>query len=55
MRRNALTVAGRFSDAGAAEWIWRSLARGDAIDARFEDLAPKSRPDLSHLLVAERI
>jgi hypothetical protein len=55
MRRNALAVAGRFSDAGAAEWIWRSLARGDAIDARFEDLAPKSRPDLSHLLVAERV
>jgi hypothetical protein len=54
MRRNALAVAGRFTDAGSGEWIWRSLAHGDAIDTRYEDLAPKIKPDLSHLLVAER-
>lgn len=39
MRKRALAVAGRFTDAGAGEWIWRSLARGRAMDARYEDLA----------------
>jgi hypothetical protein len=55
MRRNALVVAARFSDAGAGEWIWRSLAHGAAIDERFENLAPKMKPDLSHLLFARRV
>jgi hypothetical protein len=40
MRRRALVASGRFSDAGAAEWIWQSLARGQPIDLRYEDLVP---------------
>jgi hypothetical protein len=50
MRRKALVLAGRFTDVGAAEWIWQSLARGEPIDGRYEDLMPPKRPDLSHLL-----
>jgi FkbM family methyltransferase len=52
MRRRALAVAGRFSDAGAREWIWESLARGEAADRRYEDLLPAEPPELSHLLAA---
>jgi hypothetical protein len=40
MRQRALVASGRFSDAGAAEWIWQSLARGQPIDLRYEDLVP---------------
>jgi hypothetical protein len=54
MRRKALTLAGRFTDVGAAEWIWQSLARGEPIDGRYEDLMPPKRPDLSHLLSPRR-
>lgn len=52
MRKNALAAAGRFTDIGAAEWIWQSLARGEPMDRRFEDMMPKQRPDLSHLFVS---
>jgi hypothetical protein len=38
MRRRALAISGRFSDAGVGEWIWQSLARGEPFDQRFEDL-----------------
>ncbi len=38
MRRRALAISGRFSDAGVGEWIWQSLARGEPFDRRFEDL-----------------
>ena len=50
MRRNALAVAGRFTDVGAVEWIWQSLARGSPLDLRFQDMTPRNPPDLSHLL-----
>jgi hypothetical protein len=50
MRRRALSLAGRFTDVGAAEWIWQSLARGQPIDSRYEDLMPRERPDLARLL-----
>jgi hypothetical protein len=40
MRRRALVASGRFGDAGAAEWIWQSLACGHAIDLRYEELIP---------------
>ena len=40
MRKRALAAAGRFTDSGAAEWIWQSLARGEPIDQRYEDLLP---------------
>jgi hypothetical protein len=44
MRRRALAVAGRFTDVGAAEWIWQSLARGEPIDGRYESLVPTTAP-----------
>jgi len=50
MRANAFAIASRFSDAGAAEWIWKSLARGAPVDSRFEDLMPRELPDVSHCL-----
>src|SRR5262249_2723318 len=49
MRRRALAAAARFTDAGAAEWIWQSLARGEPIDQRFEDVLSKRTPDLQIL------
>ena len=47
IRKRALVASSRFSDCGSAEWIWQSLAQGEAIDHRYEDLIPKERPDLS--------
>jgi hypothetical protein len=38
MRRKALALGPRYADTGAAEWIWKSLALGKPMDARFEDL-----------------
>jgi hypothetical protein len=46
MRKRALLAAGMFTDTGAAEWIWESLARGEAADLRFEGLLPRRMPDL---------
>jgi hypothetical protein len=43
MRKRALAAAGRFADSGAAEWIWHSLARGEPMDRRFDDIIP-TRP-----------
>jgi hypothetical protein len=54
MRRRALALAGRFTDVGAAEWIWQSLARGEPIDGRYEDLMPPRRPELARLLSVRR-
>jgi hypothetical protein len=41
MRKCALAAYAWFSDAGAAEWIWQSLARSADIDHRYEDLIPQ--------------
>ncbi len=54
LRRRALALAGRFSDAGAAEWIWQSLERGEAFDLRYEDLMRKPRPDIEALARAPK-
>jgi FkbM family methyltransferase len=35
-RRNAASVAPQFSDAGLAEWIWKSCEKGSPVDNRFE-------------------
>jgi hypothetical protein len=40
MRQRAFSLASRFGDRGAAEWIWQSLAKGEPIDRRYEDLTP---------------
>ncbi len=50
MRRRALVLAARFTDAGAAEWIWQSLARGEAFDSRYEDLMRHPRPAVEKLV-----
>jgi hypothetical protein len=46
MRRRALAAAGRFTDVGAAEWIWQSLDRGEPIDRRFEDILSMRTPHM---------
>jgi hypothetical protein len=40
MRRTAFLLSVRFADAGAAEWIWQSLARRKPFDHRYQDLIP---------------
>jgi len=50
MRRAALLLAMRFADAGGAEWLWQSLARGEPVDGRYEDMMPPQMPDLSRLV-----
>jgi hypothetical protein len=44
MRQKALDLAPVFSDEGAAEWIWQSLARGAPVDDRFEKLMAGMQP-----------
>jgi len=38
MRRAAFIMSSRFADLGSAEWLWQSLARGEPVDRRYEDL-----------------
>jgi len=40
MRRRAATIGPKFSDQGAGDWIWESLALGRPVDQRYEDLLP---------------
>lgn len=54
MRRRALAVAGRFTDVGAAEWIWQSLALGRPFDLRYEDRGRRPRPDIEKLVRSGR-
>lgn len=35
MRQNALILAPSYSDTGAADWIWASLAAGQPVDSRY--------------------
>ena len=50
MRENAVKVAKAFSDKGIGDWIWQSLANGQAADSRFESLLPRSPIDLVHFI-----
>jgi hypothetical protein len=43
MRRSAFLASNRFSDLGATEWLWQSLAKGEPADDRYENLM--RRPD----------
>ena len=38
MRRAAFVASNRFADRGAADWLWDSLAKGEPVDRRYEDL-----------------
>jgi len=49
LRRRALAWAARFTDVGAAEWIWQSLERGEAFDLRYEDFMRRPRPEAAAL------
>lgn len=40
VRERAASMAGKFSAASAADWIWRSLAEGRACDQTYEDFMP---------------
>jgi hypothetical protein len=51
MRQKALALASRFTDIGAAEWIWQSLTRGEPVDGRYEALMPPNRPDVAGLVL----
>jgi hypothetical protein len=42
LRGNAVKVAKFFSDKGIDDWIWQSLADGQAADSRFESIFPRS-------------
>jgi hypothetical protein len=44
MRRAAFRLSHCFTDQGAADWIWRSLANGEPIDRRYEELMPRQEP-----------
>jgi FkbM family methyltransferase len=50
LRENAVNVAQRFSDQGVDDWIWQSLAMGQAADDRFESLFQRSPIDLVHFI-----
>ena len=50
MRRAALLLALRFADIGGAEWLWQSLARGEPLDSRYEEMLPRQMPDLSRFI-----
>ena len=37
-RRRAFELSARYTDEGAADWIWRSLAQGRPVDERYQEL-----------------
>ncbi|MBV8056915.1 MAG: hypothetical protein JO071_16940 [Deltaproteobacteria bacterium] len=49
IRKRSAEIAGSFSVRDAAEWIWRSLAAGQACDLRYERLMPPASVDLAAL------
>jgi len=51
MRRKALAMAARFTDVGAAEWIWESLKNGAPIDQRYTDVLPEREPEFGSFRV----
>src|SRR5262249_19840047 len=50
MRANAAAMAESFRDDGAREWIWASLAKGEAIDLRFERLLPPDPSEFAYFV-----
>jgi hypothetical protein len=45
MRRAAFLLSPRFADLGASEWLWQSLAKGEPVDGRYEDMRPNPMPN----------
>ncbi|MGL5035381.1 MAG: FkbM family methyltransferase, partial [Microcystaceae cyanobacterium] len=50
MRENAVKVATQFSDKNIDDWVWQSLAEGQAADLHFESLFRRSPIDLVHFI-----
>lgn len=50
IRENMVKVAASFSDNQIDDWIWQSLADGQAADLRFESILPRSPIDLVHFI-----
>jgi len=46
MRRRAAAIAGVLSSDGVADWLFRSLERGEPADDRFETLMPRGEGDM---------
>ncbi len=42
LRERAFELSERYRDDGAADWIWRSLEKGEAVDRRFQELIGES-------------
>ncbi len=53
MRRRAAELSGRFTDSGAADWLWDSLVYGAPADRRYEDLMPEEGVELEDLRLAQ--
>jgi hypothetical protein len=51
-RERAAKLAERFSARDVADWIWKSLALGQACDSRFEDVMPRAESDRVSFLEA---
>jgi FkbM family methyltransferase len=50
MRENAAKLAPIFDCQGVSDWLWQSLAQGEAIDDRYEQLLPPLPGDLSYFV-----
>jgi len=48
MRRAAFSLSIRFADLGAADWLWSSLAKGEPVDGRYEEMMPRREPEQFH-------
>lgn len=48
MRRAAFLLSIRFADLGASEWLWSSLAKGEPMDGRYEELMSRREAERLH-------
>ena len=53
MRRNAFEIGRSFSSEGIADWLWGSLDRREAADARFETLMRPAGTDFAYYVNAD--
>ncbi len=50
IRKRAAALSANFSAASSADWIWRSLEKGEACDLRYENLMPAINGDLEYTI-----
>ena len=53
MRRNAFEIGRGFSSEGVVDWLWDSLNKREAADARFETLMRPARTEFAYYVDAE--